>query len=166
MTTSISCMCWMTFTTSSNSSVLRRSSTVHPLPATKIELPRVVDLSEVREQCGVFYKGDIYYDPSFTQSRSADRTLYIDQAETISESILECEEGGEKVHRITCPVEFYWTNSIFYNYNDQSTEQALSKLGELRAKIQSVFDRRALQLMSIEQVLGHFKQWREEYPEE
>ena len=139
---------------------------VSTLPVSKLELPRVVELPEVREQFGLFYKGDIYYDPAFTQSRSADRTLYIDQAETIPTSILECEEGGEKVHRITCPIEFYCTNSIFYNYNDQSTEQELTTTGELRAKIQSVFDSRALQLMSIEQVLSHFKQWREEYPEE
>lgn len=131
-----------------------------------VEMPSYIDCDIIKERAGPFFKGEIYYEKDFTQTRMADRSLYIDNANCIRDSIQEIFINGQVFNVITIPVDFYSENCIFYNYNDQSTEQFVSLSKDIRDKIMNIFDNRALQLMSIDQVLGHFKEWREEYPEE
>ena len=78
---------------------------------------------------------------------------------------------------ITVPIDYYLSNCIFYNYNDQTTDQYIQQLciyllfqwtyliAIHRQKILDIFEAKALRLMSLEEVLKHFQQWREEYPD-
>lgn len=83
------------------------------------------------EKAGPFYKGEIYYDREFTQTRMADRTLYIEDASCIKDSIQEVKFEDQAFNYITIPIDFYLSNCIFYNYNDQSTEQSMQLLGKI-----------------------------------
>lgn len=107
-----------------------------------------------------------------------DRSLYIENINTIHDSIQEIMIQDQVYNCITVPIDYYLSNCIFYNYNDQTTDQYIQQLciyllfqwtyliAIHRQKILDIFEAKALRLMSLEEVLKHFQQWREEYPEE
>lgn len=141
-----------------------------------IELPSYEENETIQKRAGPFYKGEIYYEKDFTQTRMADRTLYVEDASCIKESIHEITIQNQVFNPITIPIDFYLTNCIFYNYNDQSTEQSIQLLRmsclyllvleAVREKINHLFEKKALMLMNIQEVLNHFSHWRDEYPDE
>ena len=91
------------------------------------ELPVVVDKEEIIENSGPFYQGEIYYEKDFTQTRMGDRSLYIDNVNAVRESIQEVTIQDQVFSCISVPVDFYLSNCIFYNYNDQSTEKYIQQ---------------------------------------
>lgn len=94
-----------------------------------LEQPFIPDIDTIRQQTGRYFKSEIYYDSTFTQTRNQDRCTYVEGPEVIRETIQVVQEANSKeLHAITADSSVYLGNVMYYGYDDATTDQYFQDL--------------------------------------